>query len=172
MRKLIALPLILVLLLTACAPDSIALLDAIVTAAEVILPSIPGLAPQDANAINVYINAALTITNDLLVNGTSPASIAKAVRDFTALALPQLSQPCSSTLKAPCVPPSVIVLIQAVANSITAFLNAYKGATPQLTAVGVAATPPLIVKLSAKDAKKIEAIRVRIVRDKATLTRR
>ena len=67
-KRLIVAPLILVLLLTSCTPNAIALLDAIVVAAEVVIPSIPGLQPQDANAINTYVNAALNITNDLITN--------------------------------------------------------------------------------------------------------
>ena len=86
--------------------------------------------------------------------------------DFNTLALPQLSQN---------VPPSVVVLLQGVSTAIQAFLNAYKNIQPlppqPLTARNISGVHSQI-KISPKDAKKLEGIRIRIARAKSTLFKR
>jgi hypothetical protein len=152
--KLTAL-LLVVLLLTSCSPNAIALLDAVVTAAEVVIPIIGGLSPNDAVAITEYLNGALAITNSLLDAGITPEGIAAAIRSFQSLILPQLSQN---------VPAQDIAIINAVANAILKFIQAYQTSAPPPAASHARAA------LSSSDMVKIEKLKIRIASDKIKLS--
>ena len=135
-------------LLTACT-DTLSLVEAIVSAAEVVLPSI---LPAYASQISLWLNQAMQIINDLTSTTLSNAAIIQADNDFHAL-LQQIPQ----------LPPQAQAIISSVATAITNFITSTQKqvASGQVNAasqaIKVNPTSPKVVKVS----KKAEAIRVR-----------
>ncbi len=156
------------LFLAGCTASAIAMLDAIVVSGEVIINSLPNLPPADTAKILSYTDSALAITNGLLDSGTTPATIAKAVDQFNALVVPQLSHD---------VPQSTVNLVSTLAASISIFVNTYKGAIlatgiPHIDGGYSFAEPPKTVKvlpLTKKEKKKVAQMRARILMAKAKI---
>lgn len=159
------------LLLSACNQNSIALIDAIVSSAEILLPAIPNLSASDAAAITSYLDPALSITNNLLSNDASQDSIAQAVNDFNRLIVPKLS---------PTAPPAANNLVFALGKAVSNFLSAYRGASVSSnlnTALSAFAEPdkrkaPPKIELSARDKKKAAALKKRVEAARAKLRKK
>ncbi len=152
-RKLMIVPLLaLALTMTACGPNTIALLDAIVSAAEVAIPLIPNISPADQTAIINYLNSTLTITDGLITCGTSAACIGQAISQFNNLVVPQLSGT---------IPAAAIAAIRAVAAAIGAFLKAYTPAPSPTTFVPA--------RLTITQQGQLNGLHTRIVAAKAKL---
>ncbi len=77
--------------MTSCTVNTLALLDAIVVAAEIAIPHIAGVSPADAGAVSQYLNSGLTIAANLVMNGASQAGIQEAILAFQSLVVPQVS---------------------------------------------------------------------------------
>ncbi len=77
--------------MTSCTVNTLALLDAIVVAAEIAIPHIAGVSPADAGAVSQYLNSGLSIAANLMMNGASQAGIQEAILAFQSLVVPQVS---------------------------------------------------------------------------------
>ncbi len=141
-----------------CSPNSINLLNAIVSSAELIIPLIPNIPPADAALITTYVGSAMTITDNMTTCGGMTATcIAVAVRDFQTLILPSLS---------PAVPANYVAFINGLAGAITNFLKAYQPAPAAMIRAGKL---PKEKALSASDQAKLAELHARIQEDKIKL---
>jgi hypothetical protein len=118
---------------------------------------LPGIPAALLPAIQTYINAALTIAEDLLNNPSGP-QLKQAVADFQSLALPQLN----SNLD-----PKAAALIGGISNAIGNFVTNFKNVpttasvhSPYIRSVTEPDKAPTTI--TAKDQKKVAKLRGRI----------
>lgn len=141
------------LIVTACNPNTLALVDAIVASLEIAVPTFDGLSPADNTIATNIANGSLTVLADLTNSPISAASIGQAVADFAGKVLPQIKGSDAA------VQAKMSVVVSAIEN----FLKALQAQAP----VGqpVSLTPATAIKL-AKVAPQInakqQALRVRI----------
>lgn len=132
-----------ILMLPSCGmATALALLTAIVAAAEVVIdsPVISGLDPATAQQIINDANQVLSIVTNLIDNGITPTTIAQAITQLSAL-LPQIPQLAGTPAGA---------IISALLLAVQAFLTAYQTNPMTFSASEIAKYQPQLQQLSGR----------------------
>jgi len=155
MRSILVCCLLLCLLFvsTACTPQAIALLNAVVASVEIALPAIPAPAGDLALA-NTYLNTTLNLVDDIVQSPDVPSKISAAISDLRSLPLPGVSDP------------ELANRLGLVDKAIKNFLVATQPAQAALTQRSTARKAQAALVETKKEEKQLEALKMRIQRAK------
>lgn len=138
MRRVLVALTVAGLFLTGCTSAQIALVEAIVVAAEGLLPLIAGMPTEQASVWTAYTNGVMNISTQALANPQDPVALRQAAIDFQKLVVPDIGDPKEQALA------------QAVSNAIGKFIQ-----------LEIPPTPAPLKPLPIKAAAEVQGLRVR-----------